>query len=335
MVAPSAKPYIAGAIGESGSIVGPPLDPLTLKDAEQYGQKVATIALKNTPEQSVSVPEERIAALRTMPAQTLLDKVTKGGFIYFKPNVDGAFFPESPDLLYANGAQAKVPLLLGDNSQEGGYQQIMVDGPPTVEHYIDKIKRLYPDDFKKVLGLYPGKNSAQVIASAQALASDRFMGIATYNWAYQNVKTNTAPSFYYFYDHIRPPMIGAKKALPANKPRGAVHSAEIEYALGNLDANQLYEWQDADYQVSEIMQQYFANFIKTGVPNGSDGFNRALPLWPQFSQHKRMVLKAQPEVEDIGYLQERHAFHRRYFFEKAQLEKDSLNKIIEKSSAPQ
>ncbi|ABG39039.1 Carboxylesterase [Paraglaciecola sp. T6c] len=335
MVAPSAKPYIAGAIGESGSIVGPPLDPLALKDAEQYGQKVATTALKDTPEQNVGLAEARIAALRKIPAQTLLDKVTKGGFIYFKPNIDGAFFPESPDALFAKGTQAKVPLLLGDNSQEGGYQQIMVDGSPTVEHYVDKIKRLYPDDFKEVLSLYPGENSAQVIASAQALASDRFMGIATFNWAYQNVKTNTAPSFYYFYDHIRPAMIGAKNVLPVNKPRGAVHSAEIEYALGNLDANPLYEWQDADYQVSEIMQQYFAHFIKTGVPNGTDDANHALPHWPQFSQHKRMVLKAQPKVEDIRYLQERHAFHRRYFFEKAQLEKDSLKGIIEKSSTPQ
>ena len=140
MVAPSAKSYIAGAIGESGSVIGPPLDPLSLEDAERYGDKVTAAALKNTPGQRLSLPEERMTALREMPAQTLLDKVTKGGFIYFKPNVDGRFFPESPATLYAKGQQAKVPLLLGDNSQEGNYQQIMMDGEPTVEHYVDKIK---------------------------------------------------------------------------------------------------------------------------------------------------------------------------------------------------
>ena len=161
-----------------------------------------------------------MTALREMPAQTLLDKVTKGGFIYFKPNVDGRFFPESPATLYAKGQQAKVPLLLGDNSQEGNHQQIMMDGEPTVEHYVDKIKRLYPDYTKEVLALYPGQNSEQVKASAQALASDRFMGIATYNWAYQHNKTSSALSYYYFYDHVRPAMVGAKKVPPANKARG-------------------------------------------------------------------------------------------------------------------
>ncbi len=338
MVAPSAKSYIAGAIGESGSVIGPPLDPLSLEDAERYGDKVTAAALKNTEGQSLSRPEERMTALREMPAQTLLDKVTKGGFIYFKPNVDGRFFPESPATLYAKGQQAKVPLLLGDNSQEGNYQQIMMDGEPTVEHYVDKIKRLYPDYTKEVLALYPGQNSEQVKASAQALASDRFMGIATYNWAYQHDKTSSAPSYYYFYDHVRPAMVGAKKVPPANKARGAVHSAEIEYALGNLDVNPLYHWQEADYQVSNMMQQYFVQFIKTGSPNSSPENTRDLPVWPQFSQHKRMVLKAEPEVEDIRYLQERHAFHRRYYqtrddIDKAQSEKDGLDNIIEKKSA--
>ncbi|MBJ2135650.1 carboxylesterase family protein [Paraglaciecola chathamensis] len=338
MVAPSAKSYIAGAIGESGSVIGPPLDPLSLEDAERYGDKVTAAALKNTPGQRLSLPEERMTALREMPAQTLLDKVTKGGFIYFKPNVDGRFFPESPATLYAKGQQAKVPLLLGDNSQEGNYQQIMMDGEPTVEHYVDKIKRLYPDYTKEVLALYPGQNSEQVKASAQALASDRFMGVATYNWAYQHDKTSSAPSYYYFYDHVRPAMVGAKKVPPANKARGAVHSAEIEYALGNLDVNPLYLWQEADYQVSNMMQQYFVQFIKTGSPNSSPENTRDLPIWPQFSQHKRMVLKAEPEVEDIRYLQERHAFHRRYYqtrdsIDKAQSEKDGLDHIIEKKSA--
>jgi para-nitrobenzyl esterase len=57
-------------------------------------------------------------------------------------------------------------------------------------------------------------------------------------------------------------------------PRGAVHSAEIEYAMGNLDRNQVYAWTPEDYRVSEIMQGYFANFVKTGDPNGP-----GLPTW--------------------------------------------------------
>jgi para-nitrobenzyl esterase len=57
--------------------------------------------------------------------------------------------------------------------------------------------------------------------------------------------------------------------------RGAVHSAEIEYALGNLASNRVYAWTPDDYKVSEVMQGYFANFIKKGDPNGP-----GLPKWP-------------------------------------------------------
>jgi para-nitrobenzyl esterase len=57
--------------------------------------------------------------------------------------------------------------------------------------------------------------------------------------------------------------------------QGAVHSAEIEYALGNLASNKVYAWTTEDYAVSKVMQEYFAHFIKSADPNGP-----GLPKWP-------------------------------------------------------
>jgi para-nitrobenzyl esterase len=37
----------------------------------------------------------------------------------------------------------------------------------------------------------------------------------------------------------------------------------------------VYDWQPEDFKVSEIMQAFFANFIKTGNPNGL-----GVPHWP-------------------------------------------------------
>ena len=56
---------------------------------------------------------------------------------------------------------------------------------------------------------------------------------------------------------------------------GAPHASEIPYCLGNLDLLPGTPWTDDDYTVSELMEAAFANFIKTGNPNGSGA-----PEWP-------------------------------------------------------
>jgi para-nitrobenzyl esterase len=73
----------------------------------------------------------------------------------------------------------------------------------------------------------------------------------------------------------------AAKAPKTPAARGAVHSAEIEYALGNLPTNRVYDWQPEDYKVSEMMQTFFSNFIKTSNPSGL-----GVPVWPVVNNAK-------------------------------------------------
>ena len=89
--------------------------------------------------------------------------------------------------------------------------------------------------------------------------------------------------------HQRQP--GAPPPPPAT---GAVHSAEIEYAMGNLESNKVYAWTPDDFKVSEIMQGYFANFVKTGDPNG-----QGLLAWPASTEASVQVMRLDvtPQVE--------------------------------------
>ena len=83
-----------------------------------------------------------------------------------------------------------------------------------------------------------------------------------------------------------------------------MHSAEIEYALGNLATNQVYAWTPEDYKVSEIMETYFANFVKRGDPNGA-----GLPEWPAVKNGQPVQIMrldvsshAEPERHEERYL---------------------------------
>ena len=280
MASPLSKGLIAGAIGESGSIIGA-LSAVPLEEGEQNGVKFAT-----------SVGASSLAALRAMPAEQLLDATAKPGTPFPSPTVDGYLLPKLPVEIYAAGEQAHVPLLVGSNSEELGSFAVLGRETPTLENYRKALQRLYPDKADEVFKLYPASTEAEVIDAARDLASDRFISYSTWKWLDLAAKTGGKPTYYYNYARPRPAMRPGTGNAPGPAPRGAVHSAEIEYAMGNLDSNKVYAWTPDDYKVSSIMEGYFANFIKTGNPNGPD-----LPAWPTFDKGQRMTIDVDTRAE--------------------------------------
>lgn len=205
--------------------------------------------------------------------------------------VDGYFLPKSPRTIFEAGEQAKVPLLAGWNTQEGNYPAILGKEAATVTNYNKAIERLYGAQAPQVLKVYGVTSDDAVQQAATDLASDRFIGYSTWKLTDAQHKTGGKPVFRYLYARPRPVMRaemgnavanlagGISRDTTASKPvappaSGAVHSAEIEYAMGNLPHNRVYDWQPEDYRVSAVMQAYFANFIKRGDPNGP-----GVPKW--------------------------------------------------------
>ncbi|SRR5579871_2504775 len=286
MASPLSKDLISGAIGESGSILAA-LAPVPMAKAEEAGAKFAeTLGASN------------LAALRAIDSATLLEAAGKRGISGFTAVIDGYFFPESPVAIFAAGKQAHVPLLAGWNSQEMNSRAVLGRDEPTAENLKKAIARLYPEHAAEVEKEYAASSNAEAEQAATDLASDRFIAFSTWKWVDLAGKTGGKPVYRYYYSRPRPPMrpemgnatpglAGAvtrgtpgstpasAPAAPPSPPRGAVHSAEIEYALGNLDSNKTYAWTPDDHKVSATMEEYFANFIKTGNPNGGK-----LAKWP-------------------------------------------------------
>ena len=278
LVSPLSKNLIAGAIGESGAMMGS-LSATPRAKAEEAGIKFAA-----------SFNAQSIAALRAISSQEILDVASKGGWASvgrFPPTIDGYFLTEDPATIYQAGKQARVPLLVGWNSEELSLNAIFGDHQPTMENYKKVLARDFGARADEMLKLYPATTAEEVMQAATDLASDRFMGHNTWKWA--DLHAKSAPVYRYFYTHPRP----ARRGQNTPPARGAAHSAEIEYAMGNLELmKDVYPWTPDDYKVSNVMQGYFANFIKKGNPNGG-----GLPQWPALATGRFMRLDIESRAD--------------------------------------
>lgn len=272
LVSPLTRGMIARAMASSGAVCGQRL--LSLKDAEKQGvKKLKELGLKN------------IADARKMPADELLAKTLSGGLASYC--LDGYFFTEDPTDAYLNGHQQKVPLLVGRNSLEMSPQAYLGGKAPTLENLRPALETAFGDKTDEAMRLYGLNTDRDVLGKPGVdFASDQFIAYGTWLFGYLHAKTSGQPVYRYYFSHPRPAMRdkglvaglagGVQKkgdddvmTIPQNDVfKGAVHSADIEYAMGTLPTNRVYDWQPDDYRVSDQFINYYANFIKTGNPNG-------------------------------------------------------------------
>ena len=296
MASPLSRKLIAGAIGESGALIST-LPPRPLAETEQDGAKFAAAVGANS-----------LAALRAMTAEQIQEAASKGPGMRFSVNLDGYFLPKLLASIFEAGEQAKIPLLAGSNSEEQGARSVLGTSEPTPENFANAVRKLYGENAGDVLKVYSASTPDEVLQAATDLASARFTGHSTWKWTELQMKTGGKPVYRYYYTRVRPAYLGMPGQAPVNAgtsssgkwwsatPRAARRTRprfSTPWATFHLDKR--YAWEPADYKVSEIMQNYFANFIKSGNPNGT-----GLPNWPAYSSetnYQRMRLDVEPRVE--------------------------------------
>lgn len=300
MASPLSKDLINGAIGESGASIHPTLAPVSLEEAEKTGIDFAE-----------QIGASSLADLRAMSTDSIFMLYQNAGRFGFPTVIDNYFLPKSLPEIFEAKEQAQVPLLVGWNSAEIPGMGVMQGLENTPENFIKKVKEIYPEDNEEVLKLYPHNTSEEVKYSATKLASDRFIVYSTWKWFDLHRKNSDAPVYRYLYSKLRPELkdqskqpglAGGTQEKDENTPEapkaiGAPHAAEIEYFMGNLDRIEDYAWTDDDYKVSETIQEYLANFIKTGNPN-----TESLPKWPKAEANDQtppvMILDTESKAEN-------------------------------------
>ena len=287
MASPLSRGLFAQAIGSSGSVIADKRVK-SLAEAEKAGvDMMRRMGYKNVKE------------MRKVPAEVLMKQANVRNVPVY--NIDNHFLTEQPFATYAAGRQMRVPLLVGGNSLEMSpaayFGYITMSGREiTMEDIAKTASGMFGDNTYEMLSLY-GITAPDDIYKQPGidLCGDLFLAYSTWRWGNIHNATSGQPVYRYLYSRERPKMMiegkvaglagGVKDKTEAEEVvenkipeiHGAVHSADIEYAMGNLPTNRVYDWQPEDYMVSDIFMGYYANFVKTGNPNGI-GLPQWLPL---------------------------------------------------------
>ena len=312
MCSPLSKGLIAGAMLSSGAEVLP-YGPTAQADADAAGAALLANAGIASLADAMAMNADSLQQL--LPPRGMASVV-----------LDGYFMTESADAVFEKGQQAQVPLLAGWNSLEGTPQQSLRGQAPTVENYKNAMKPQFGDMTDEIFNAYGILTDEDVMSQKGFdLASDLFTGFPTWKVCDYHAKTSTQPVYRYHYMHPRPQvsakmgdMTGGlaggvrektaeeKKAQQPDIAPGAVHSADIEYAMGTLDTNEYYDWQEEDYAISKLFLTYYANFCKTGNPNGE-----GLPQWTAITKgnlDNAPVMKIDVESKEVVSPEKENAY---------------------------
>ncbi len=285
------KGLFQGAVIQSGGPHKVPFLSRTKEDSEAMG-------LEFMKEMNCS----DLSELRSVSPREL---TAAGEKYFFAPIIDQYVVPEEAYAAYLNGRIHDVPLIIGNNSDEG-----MGPGPRSgvtdFESYVEWVKKQWGHLSEEYFSLYPAteENWKRIM-----LESSRDKDFLSYNIIAQKAQTKrVSPIFrYYFCEPV---------CKTDGTFLGAEHSTEIFYLFNNLDkfgkitlSGETWEpdLPISSWKLADMMCKMWASFAKYGEPNAP-----GLPYWPPFCDeglHMQLIRgNAQAQTTDFP---ERMAFQLR------------------------
>ncbi|MBO6014029.1 MAG: carboxylesterase family protein [Oscillospiraceae bacterium] len=204
--------------------------------------------------------------LRAIPAEKLVGTAFSNNSM----TVDGYAIVEEPYRTYEKAENNEEALLNGFNGREADvFNLTMTVGK---NNYPALVENIFHGETDTVLALYPEATKKNMTT----LLSAAWFAYSHYDWS-RRLCAQGKPVYEYYFTR-------------QNRSLGDWHSGEMIYAYGNLEnAPQNYDAEDR--ALSEIMQQYWVNFARTGDPNGE-----GLPVWPLVSDAPGQVLNFDRDV---------------------------------------
>jgi para-nitrobenzyl esterase len=214
---------------------------------------------------------DALARLRAIPADKLLGNLNMAT-MRSNPNYvggpieDGQLNLGIPVALYAAGKAQRVPLIVGANSMDIGFQQA-----GSVEQLVAQFG---PDADAARAAYAPAANTSVTLAASTAggdqMMSEPAREIARLLSAHQ-------PTYEFRFSYVA-------ESLRATTP-GAPHASEIPYVFDTVSARFGKDLTAADAAAAKAMHAYWVGFARTGVPQAA-----GLPAWSAYQPRSDQIM---------------------------------------------
>ncbi len=226
---------------------------------------------------------QALAALRALPADLLVNGLNMASMgaaaatYAGGPLLDGRIVVETPDQAYLGGREAKVPVMIGANSADIGF---------SFAKTMDEVLAPFGDDRAAARAAYDPLGVGDVRAAGSAVAMDKMM-VEPARFTAKTLAAQGLHTYEYRFSYVAASMRG--------QWTGAPHATEIPYVFDTVAAKYGKDLAPADEAAAQAANAYWANFAKSGDPNGP-----GLPVWPAYDAGKDTIMDFSPDGPRAG-----------------------------------
>jgi para-nitrobenzyl esterase len=210
--------------------------------------------------------------IRALPADAIVDGMNMASMqaaesTYPGPMIDGKVVVGQIETLYKEGKYQHVPFVVGANSLDIGFSRATTK---------EELFAPFGASAKAAEDAYDAASSSNIRFLGMKVAADGFM-IEPARFVAKTLSSQGAPVWEFRFGYVATSL---RKQLP-----GAPHATEIPYVFDTVKAKYGADLSADDEKIAQQTNTYWANFAKTGNPNG-----KGLPGWPQFNSSGDMLM---------------------------------------------
>lgn len=219
------------------------------------------------------VDRAALEKLRALPVADILDGLTAYNIqaadaTYAGPMIDGTLIVGQPPILYRQGKYQHVPLVVGANSGDASISRAA---------NVEELFAPFGTNAKAAEKAYDAAASSNFLLLRNAVGADALF-VGPERLVAQTLSAQGNPVWEYRFSYVP---LAVRDKLP-----GAPHGGETPFVFDSTT------WYTAgikltpeDETMAQKMSAYWANFAKTGNPNGA-----GLPNWPSYEPGTDMLM---------------------------------------------